>query len=122
MCTGGRILHHLLHNVSNPSTHIVIAGYQGRGTLGRELVDGARHVTIFREQVQVRATIHTLGGFSAHAGQSGLIAWATPFQKTKPRLFLTHGENGPRTALRDRLLATLGLHAEMPANADVVTL
>ena len=72
MCTGGRILHHLYNNLSKPETHVVIAGYQGQGTLGRMLVDGARHVTIFREDVPVRSKVHTLGGFSAHAGQSGL--------------------------------------------------
>ena len=122
MCTGGRILHHLYHDLNKPETHVVIVGYQGQGTLGRRLVDGARHVTIFREDVPVRAKVHTLGGFSAHAGQSGLLNWAAPFQESKPRMFLTHGEDGPRTALRDQLKARFGLDPAMPQYGDEVEL
>jgi len=122
MCTGGRIMHHLYHDLSKPETHVVIAGFQGQGTLGRRLVEGARTVTIFREEVPVRAKVHTLGGFSAHAGQSGLLAWAAPFQNSKPRMFLTHGENGPRAALRDLLVARFGLQPTMPMYGDEVEL
>jgi metallo-beta-lactamase family protein len=122
MCTGGRIMHHLYHDLGKPETHLVIAGYQGQGTLGRRLVDGARNVTIFGEEVPVRAKVHTLGGFSAHAGQSGLLAWAAPFQNSKPRMFLTHGEDGPRTALRDQLSSRLGLQVTMPKYGDEVEL
>jgi metallo-beta-lactamase family protein len=122
MCTGGRILHHLYHDLSKPSTHVVIVGYQGHGTLGRRLVDGARQVTIFRDEIPVRARVHTLGGFSAHAGQSGLLAWAAPLRKNNPRVFLTHGEDGPRAILRERLNSRLQLTAEMPRYGDVVEL
>lgn len=122
MCTGGRIMHHLFHDVADPSTHVVIAGYQGRGTLGRRLVDGAASVRIFREEIPVRAKVHTLGGFSAHAGQTGLIAWAAPFRERRPKVFLTHGEDGPRAQLRDQLASRLGLMATMPMYGDVVTL
>lgn len=150
MCTGGRIMHHLYHNLADPKTHIVIAGYQGQGTLGRRLVDGARSVRIFREDVPVRARVHTLGGFSAHAGQSGLIRWMEPFaphhptpsppapltstpptptpaptppaRSFSPRVYLTHGENGPRAALRDKLERDLGLRSEMPEYGDEVEL
>lgn len=118
MCTGGRILHHLYHDVSNPNTHVVIAGYQGQGTLGRRLVDGAKSVNIFREELPVRAKVHTLGGFSAHAGQSGLLTWAAPFQSSKPKMFLTHGEDGPRAALRDQLAARFGLQPVLPHYGD----
>jgi metallo-beta-lactamase family protein len=79
-------------------------------------------VTIFREEVPVRAKVHTLGGFSAHAGQSGLLAWAAPFQNAKPRMFLTHGEDGPRSALCDQLVAKLGLQPTMPNYGDQVEL
>jgi metallo-beta-lactamase family protein len=122
MCTGGRIMHHLYHDLSYPQTQVVIAGYQGQGTVGRQLVDGAKEVTIFRESVPVRAEIHTLGGFSAHAGQSGLVNWAAPFASSKPRMFLTHGENGPRAALREQLKAKLGLEAGMPGYGAEVQL
>jgi metallo-beta-lactamase family protein len=122
MCTGGRILHHLYHNLADPNTQVVIVGYQGQGTLGRELVEGATSVTIFRDRIPVRARVHTLGGFSAHAGQSGLVAWAAPFQATKPRLFLTHGEDGPRQALKSVLSTRMQLDAQLPRYGDQVTL
>ena len=70
----------------------------------------------------VRAKVHTLGGFSAHAGQTGLLNWAAPFQQTKPRMFLTHGEDMPRGALRDQLKARFSLDAAMPYYADEVEL
>ena len=122
MCTGGRILHHLYNNLSNPNTHVVIAGYQGQGTLGRKLVEGAERVRIFREDIIVKATVHTLGGFSAHAGQTGLVHWAAPFRDSKPRMFLTHGEDAPRTALRAQLKSKLNLDSAMPRYGEVVEL
>ena len=122
MCTGGRILHHLLHHLGDPTAHVVITGYQGSQSLGRQLVDGARNVMILGQQVSVRASIHTLGGFSAHAGQSGLLAWAAPFQQSKPRMFLTHGENGPRKAMHDQLRSRFGLDSAMPEYGEVVSL
>src|SRR3954466_779045 len=102
MCTGGRILHHLSHHLPDPNAHVLIVGYQGQGTLGRRLVDGAQDVSIFGHHLPVRAAVHTLGGFSAHAGQTGLLNWAAPFQQSKPRMFLTHGEDMPRSVLHDR--------------------
>jgi metallo-beta-lactamase family protein len=122
MCNGGRIVHHLYHNITDPSTHVLIVGYQGIGTLGRQFVDGAQRVTIFRDTLPVRAKIHTLGGFSAHAGQSGLLAWASALAPSKPRLFLTHGENGPRQVLRDKLKAQFQFDGAMPEYGDVVEL
>jgi metallo-beta-lactamase family protein len=122
MCTGGRILHHLRHNLPDSSAHVVIVGYQGDGTLGRRLVNGARFVSIFGRDVAVRAKVHTLGGFSAHAGQSGLLNWAAPFKQTKPRFYLTHGEDMPRTALRELLKSRFDLDAAMPYYGDKVEL
>jgi metallo-beta-lactamase family protein len=122
MCTGGRILHHLRHNLPERSAHVVIVGYQGQGTLGRRLVDGARFVRIFGQDVPVRATIHTLGGFSAHAGQSGLLNWISALMPNHPRVFLTHGEDGPRAALRQKLKSRFGLDATLPYYGDVCEL
>jgi metallo-beta-lactamase family protein len=122
MCTGGRIRHHLYHSLPNPECQVVIVGYQSQGTVGRHLVDGSPSVRIFRDKLPVRAKIHTLGGFSAHAGQSALVAWAEALQSTDPRLFLTHGEDLPRTALAAQLQAQLGLHAVMPNYGDEVAL
>jgi metallo-beta-lactamase family protein len=122
MCTGGRILHHLRHNLPDPNAHIVFVGFQGQGTLGRRLVNGAKFVSIFGRDVAVRAKIHTLGGFSAHAGQSGLLNWAAPFEQRQPRIFLTHGEDMPRAALRSQLQSRFRLESAMPYYGEEVEL
>lgn len=114
MCTGGRILHHLRHNLCKPENHVLIVGHQSRESLGRRLVEGEKVVNIFGEKIAVRARIHTLGGFSAHAGQSDLLAWFEKLAPAKPRVALTHGENGPRQALAGRLHEKFGLDATMP--------
>ncbi|HXE66611.1 MAG TPA: MBL fold metallo-hydrolase, partial [Rhodanobacteraceae bacterium] len=75
MCTGGRIRHHLRHNLANPSAHIVFVGYQATGTLGRIIMQGAKHVRLFGDDIPVRAHVHTVGGLSAHADKDGLSAW-----------------------------------------------
>ena len=112
MASGGRILHHLIQNLGRRSTHVVFVGYQGNGTLGRRLVDGARWVRIHHRDIRVNARIHTVGGLSAHADQGGLMAWFGHFQP-KPELVLVHGEDQAREALageigeRDGVEATL---------------
>lgn len=100
MCTGGRILHHLKHNLWRRGTDVIIVGYQAIGTLGRALVDGAKQVRIFGEEIAVAAHVHTLGGFSAHAGQSQLLRWAGHFRAPRPRLCLVHGEPEKMRALK----------------------
>ncbi len=120
MCTAGRILHHLRHNLWSPETHVLIVGYQARGSLGRMLVDGAKKVTIFGETIAVKAQIHTLGGFSAHAGQTDLLKWFEVIAPVKPRVILTHGENGPRTALAKLITERHGLKPLLPALGDVI--
>lgn len=123
MCTGGRILHHLRHALWQDSTHVVFVGFQARGTLGRELVDGAKRVRIFRETIVVKAQIHTIGGFSAHAGQTQLVEWCRPLAddpRHKPEVYLTHGEDRQRRALAKALKAELGLRCHLPGMGDVV--
>jgi metallo-beta-lactamase family protein len=102
MCNGGRIRHHLLHNLGNSRNHVVFVGYQANGTLGRRLVDGAQHVRIFREDVAVRAQRHTVGGLSAHADQTGLLEWYGHF-KNNPPVVLVHGEDDARSSLNVEL-------------------
>ena len=92
MCDAGRIKHHLRHNLGRPECSILITGFQAGGTLGRRLVDGEKVVRIFGEEVAVRASIHTLGGFSAHADQKALMTWASGFSKPPKRTFVVHGE------------------------------
>ncbi|MCE0485014.1 MAG: MBL fold metallo-hydrolase [Methylacidiphilales bacterium] len=120
MCTAGRILHHLRHNLGNPQAHVIIVGFQARGSLGRMLVDGARKVTIFGEPISVHAQVHTLGGFSAHAGQTDLLKWFEYLAPVKPRVMLTHGENGPRRALAQKITERFGLTPSLPALNEVI--
>jgi metallo-beta-lactamase family protein len=122
MCNAGRILHHLRHNLWNPEAHVIIAGFQGNGTLGRQLVDGAKKVMIFGEPVAVKAKIHTLGGFSAHAGQTDLLAWFAAVAPARPRVVLTHGENPQRMALAKLIAERHGLTPTLPALGDVIEL
>jgi metallo-beta-lactamase family protein len=121
MCTGGRILHHLKHGLSNPENHLVFVGYQARGTLGRRLVEREKVVSVMGERVVVKAMVHTIGGFSAHAGKTGLVGWAQNFSPKPKRVFLTHGEDGPRAALKEALRG-IGLDATMPYYGDSVEL
>lgn len=113
MCTGGRIRHHLKQRIGDDRNVVIFTGYQARGTLGRVLVDGAQSVSIFGEERSVRARIETLGGLSAHAGQSGLVEWITAFDPV-PRVMLVHGEDDAQDALFDRLQEQHGIMAERP--------
>jgi metallo-beta-lactamase family protein len=99
MCTGGRILHHFRHNLSRPETTVLFVGYQGHGSLGRMIVDGKKSVRIFGENIPVRASVHTFGGLSGHAGQSDLVRWFDSIAASRPRVFLTHGEERGRKPL-----------------------
>ncbi|MBM3853673.1 MAG: MBL fold metallo-hydrolase, partial [Verrucomicrobia bacterium] len=101
-------------------TMVVIVGFQAVGTLGRRLVDGADSVTIFGEKVAVQAEIHTLNGFSAHAGQSELLGWFQPLAACRPRVFLTHGEAPAREALATKLETLHGLRVALPALGEAI--
>jgi metallo-beta-lactamase family protein len=125
MCNGGRIVHHLRHNLWREGVHVVFVGYQGEGTLGRYLIQRPKTVRIFGEQIAVRAHIHTLGGLSAHGGQSTLVEWAEKSVNANraagrpaPRIFLTHGEDGPRAALAGVIRTRLGIEAARPFRGD----
>lgn len=103
MCNGGRIRHHLKHNLWKEKAHVVIVGFQAMGTPGRLLVDGAATFRVVGEDIAVKASIHTLGGFSAHASQSQLIDWVNKFNKPHPKLYLVHGEEKAKAALQAEL-------------------
>ena len=120
MCTGGRIMHHLRHNLPIPDTAVLIVGFQSPGTLGRKLVDGAKSVMMFGEEVPVRASIHTMGGFSAHADQTGLLDWYSTLAPSRPRTIITHGEDRARQAFSNLIQSRFGMKSERPALGDVI--
>jgi metallo-beta-lactamase family protein len=120
MCTGGRIMHHLRHNLSIPETAVLIVGFQSPGSLGRKLVDGAKSVTMFGENVPVRASVHTMGGFSAHADQRGLLDWFSTLAPSKPRTIITHGEDRARQVFSELIHSRFGLKTERPALGDMI--
>ncbi len=91
MCTGGRILHHFKHHIWNRRNAVIFVGYQAKGTIGRELIEGAKWIKIYHEDIRVRATIHTINGFSAHADQDELIGWMRAFRELGD-IYLVHGE------------------------------
>jgi metallo-beta-lactamase family protein len=114
MCEAGRIKHHLRHNLARPECGILITGFQAQGTLGRRLVDGARAVKLFGEQVPVRASIHTLGGLSAHADQEGLLSWLGNFRAPPRRTFLVHGEAAIAASFAEAVKRRLGWKVAIP--------
>ncbi len=102
MCTGGRVRHHLRHNLGHADCSVIFVGFAAEGTLARIIIDGAKSVRLFGDDVAVRATIHTINGFSAHAGQSDLIDWHR--RTGSPSVtFLVHGETGARQGLASAL-------------------
>jgi len=121
MCNGGRILHHLKYNLWRPETSVLIVGFQAAGTLGRRLVERAETVRIFGETIAVRAGVHTLGGFSAHAGQSDLLRWFGAMAGSKPRVVVCHGEDKARAALADLLRQRYGVETTLPAFGESVS-
>lgn len=122
MCNGGRILHHLRANLWKPETQVLIVGYQGHGSLGRRLVDGEKEVTIFGEKIAVKAKVHTLGGFSAHAGQTDLMHWFGIVAPSKPRIILTHGEDDQRAALAKLIQQRHRLPSKLPKMNETIEL
>jgi metallo-beta-lactamase family protein len=104
MCTGGRVMHHLKHNLWRADSSIVFVGYAAVGTLARRIIDGAKQVSIFGEDIQVKASIHTINGFSAHADQAELLAWHK--QTGAGRTFLVHGDEDVMQSFATKLANT----------------
>jgi metallo-beta-lactamase family protein len=119
MCNGGRILHHLKHNIQRPECSVIMTGFQAEGTLGRLLVNGEREVAIHGRNYPVRATVHTIGGLSAHGDQNDLIRWMSGFAN-KPEVFVVHGDVPVKKIFRDELERRLGLKATIPALGEII--
>jgi metallo-beta-lactamase family protein len=120
MCTGGRILHHFRHNLARRETTVMFCGYQGHGSLGRMIVDGKKLVTIFGEKIPVRASVHTFGGLSGHAGQSDLLRWLECIAASGPRVFLTHGEERARKPLGKIVKERFKLRVDCPGLGETI--
>lgn len=120
MCNGGRIRHHLKHNLWRRNAHVVITGYQAEDTLGRAIVEGQKKLKLFDSEVMVAAKVHTLGALSAHADQSQLLQWAGHF-KGKPELYLVHGEKNATLSLQT-CFQRLTWKAHIPKIGKTITL
>ncbi|MBN6188029.1 MBL fold metallo-hydrolase [Aneurinibacillus sp. BA2021] len=122
MCEAGRIKHHLKHHLWRAKSHIVFVGYQAQGTLGRRIVDGAKRVRIFGEDIHVSAHIHNIEGFSAHADQEGLLEWLAGFIRKPRQVFIVHGEEDVSLRFAEKVRAELGLTAHVPHRFETIVL
>lgn len=120
MCDGGRIQYHLRDNLPRAESSVVIIGFQAQGTLGRRLVDGAQRVRIFGDEIEVRAAVHTIGGLSAHADQSGLLGWLHGFRRAPQQTFVVHGEHETARTFCQVIEQQLGWHTELPGPGQTV--
>ena len=113
MCTGGRVRHHLKHNLWRPDCSVIFVGFAAEGTLARQIVDGAKQVRIYGEDIQVKADIYTINGFSAHADQRELLYWASRAGKPK-KIFLVHGDYDRGMSQMQKELEKKGLSVHCP--------
>jgi metallo-beta-lactamase family protein len=121
MCEGGRIRHHLKHNLWRPECSVVFVGFQARGTLGRKIVDGEKTVHLLGETVAVKARIYTIGGFSAHGDQPELLEWLGLFLN-RPEIFIVHGEENAALEFEKTVREKLGLVTHVPHRGDSFTI
>jgi metallo-beta-lactamase family protein len=117
MCEGGRIAHHLKHNLWRSECSVIFTGFQARGTLGRRIVDGASRVHVLGEEIAVRAGVYTINGFSAHADQKELLEWISSFT-SMPEVFIVHGEENAALEFQTLIEERLGLVTHLPRKGD----
>jgi len=122
MADAGRIKHHLKHNLWRPECSVMFFGYQAEGTLGRRLIEGEKKVTIHGEEIDVKAEIHNMEGFSAHADKNELMTWLKHFEKLPERIFVTHGEATGSEAFAELVKAELGVEACVPDHGSTFDL
>lgn len=122
MCTGGRIKYHLVNNISRPESTVLFIGYQARGTLGREIVEGAEKVRIHGQIRPVKASIRRINGFSAHADQSELLRWFSGFRAQPKQLFVVHGEQKVTELFAGVVQKNYNWNVSVPQYLDKVTL
>jgi metallo-beta-lactamase family protein len=117
MCEGGRIAHHLKHNLWRPECTVLFTGFQAQGTLGRRIVDKAKKVRVLGEEIAVRAEVRTIGGFSAHADQKELLEWLGSFT-SKPEVFIIHGEEKTALEFEGIVRQKFGLVTHVPRKGE----
>lgn len=122
MSHGGRILHHERRYLSDSKNTILFIGYQGQGSLGRRIAEGARAVTIMGEEVPVRAKVRMISGYSAHADQPKLLGWLRPRRRTLAKVFVVQGEEGSSEALASKIGDELAVETSIPKKGDAVEL
>lgn len=120
MCEAGRIRHHLKHNLWRPECSIIFVGFQAQGTLGRMIVDGAKKVRIFGEEIAVKARIYTIGGLSAHADRDELLGWLSKFKRKPQRVFVMHGEEDTAIGFAETIRNQLNLDAYVPSSLEEI--
>lgn len=121
MAENGRILHHLKNNIEDPENTILFVSFQAENTLGRKLTMGARRVTILGEEYDVRARVKSIEGYSAHADQNDLLAWARPLDRARLQsVFVVHGEPNAATTLADKLRASRVVQVVVPERGESV--
>ncbi len=118
MCDGGRIRHHLKHNLWRQECGIIFVGYQGRGTLGRQIVDRVKFVNVLGEEIAVKASVYTINGFSAHADQAELIDWISCFRNS-PEIFIVHGEEDVAVSFSELIHEKFGFQTHVPRKGEV---
>ena len=122
MSQGGRILHHERRYLSDPKSTILFVGYQAQGSLGRRILDGAKFVKIFGEEVPVRSRVKAIGGYSAHADQKKLLEWLKPMKDSLKKVFVVQGEKEQSQALAQKIRDDLAIDAEIPSINESVEL
>ena len=120
MCEAGRIRHHLKHNLWRPECSVIFVGYQAQGTLGRRIIEGAKTVRIFGEEIAVNARIYTIGGLSAHADRDELLDWLSKFKKKPQRVFVVHGEEETALAFAKTVRGRLNLDTYVPSSLEEI--
>jgi metallo-beta-lactamase family protein len=122
MCTGGRIKHHLVRNISRPESTILFVGYQAEGTLGRQIVQGSPEVRILGQMMKVKARVERISGFSGHADRGELLRWTQCLLTPPRRAFVIHGEPKVAEHFRATLAETRGWDAAVPGPGQTVDL
>ncbi|HWQ25943.1 MAG TPA: MBL fold metallo-hydrolase [Chlorobaculum sp.] len=117
MCNGGRIIHHLKHNLERPECHIIVSGFMAQGTLGRELVEGRKEVSLHGRRYRVEAQVHTIGGLSAHGDRADLLRWLKS-SEGGPSVVIVHGEESVKEAFKGFIRNELSVDALIPQPGD----